>query len=124
VTPAPSPTTPPATSACRYAVGAQESEWQVRLSRTSVCAGTVTIEAQNWGDDPHDLWLVREDGAGEAVTWPELAPGRPGGVMSRRATLAPGRYRLLCTLVGGQPAPYGSHAEAGMTATLTVTAPS
>jgi hypothetical protein len=88
----------------------------------------VTIEAQNWGQDAHDLWLQPEGGAplwkfGEA--YPHLAPGSPGGIESRKLTLAAGRYTLFCSLTGGTPAgtPGDLHAAAGMTATFTVVVP-
>ncbi len=121
---APGPGATPPSSSCRYAVGAKEVEWSVQLSRLSVCAGSVTIEAQNYGDDPHDLVLQREGGP-ELQAWPTLAPGRPGGVEARRLDLSPGRYTLYCSLLGGTPpgTPGESHAAAGMTATLTVSAP-
>ena len=113
---------------CGVAVGARESEWEIRLSRSRLCAGTVTVEAQNWGQDAHDLWISPQGGAplwkfGEAA--PHLAPGNPGGIESKQLTLTPGTYELFCSLVGGTPpgTPGGSHAAAGMTATLTVVAP-
>ena len=126
--------TPPGgspTPTCGVAAGARESEWAVVLSRTRLCAGKVTIEAQNWGQDPHDLWLAPKNGEplwkfGEAP--PHLAPGTgkaPGGIESRQFTLAPGTYELYCSLTGGTPpgTPGDSHAAAGMTATITVVAP-
>lgn len=137
-TPAPGTGTTPPTDpgpgpgpTCGVAVGARESEWQVRLSRTRLCAGKVTIEAQNWGQDPHDLWIAPQGGAplwkfGEAP--PHLAPGTPGapgGIESKQLTLSPGTYELFCSLSGGTPVgtPGDSHAAAGMTATITVVAP-
>ena len=126
VTPPPG-TTPPVTPpppTCGTAVGAREGEWFVTLSRATACAGTVTVEAQNYGSDPHDLRLQRENGP-EVASWPELGPGSPGGVLAKKVTLAVGRYTLYCTLVGGTPAgtPGESHAAAGMTTTLTIVAP-
>jgi hypothetical protein len=119
---------PPPAPTCGTAVGARETEWAVTLSRSRLCAGQVTVEAQNWGQDAHDLWLQPEGGAplwkfGEA--YPHLAPGSPGGVESRKLTLAPGRYTLFCSLTGGTPpgTPGDSHAAAGMTATFTVITP-
>lgn len=126
--------TPPdggTTPTCGVAAGARESEWAVVLSRTKLCAGKVTIEAQNWGQDPHDLWLAPKNGEplwkfGEAP--PHLAPGTgkaPGGIESHQLTLAPGTYELYCSLTGGTPPGTAgdSHAAAGMTATITVVAP-
>ncbi len=118
----PSPPPPPPT--CGRAVGAREGEWFVTLSRTTACSGQITVEAQNYGTDPHDLRLQREGGP-EVESWPELGPGSPGGVLAKKVTLTPGRYTLYCTLVGGTPpgTPGESHAAAGMTATLTIVTP-
>ena len=117
-------TTPPATPTCNRAVGAREGEWFVTLSRTKLCSGLVTIEAQNYGTDAHDL-RIQHEGGPQVETWPELAPGSPGGVLAKKVTLTPGRYTLYCSLVGGTPpgTPGESHAAAGMTATLTIVAP-
>jgi len=122
--PGTTPGTPPSTPACGAATGARESEWYVKPSRTTLCAGQVTIEAQNYGQDPHDLRLSHDNGA-QVASWPELAPGNPGGVLAKKVTLAPGRYTLYCSLIGGTPpgTPGESHAAAGMTATITVVAP-
>jgi hypothetical protein len=98
------------------------------LSRTKLCAGTVTVEAQNWGEDAHDMWIAPKDGPtlwkfGEAP--PHLAAGKPGGIESKQLTLTPGTYELYCSLTGGTPAgtPGDAHSAAGMNATITVVAP-
>ena len=56
---------------------------------------------------------------------PSSRPAVPAGVLAKKVTLAPGRYTLYCSLLGGTPpgTPGESHAAAGMTATLTVIAP-
>jgi hypothetical protein len=119
----PQPPAPPPPS-CGTAAGARMGEWYLKPSRTTLCVGQVTIEAQNYGQDPHDMRLQRENGP-ELASWPELAPGSPGGVLARKVTLTAGRYTLYCSLTGGTPpgTPGESHAAAGMTATLTVVAP-
>ncbi len=125
--PAPAPALPPPPapppSGCGTAVGAREGEWYVTLTRATACAGQVTIEAQNYGEDPHDLRIQRENGP-ELASWPVLGPGGPGGVLAKKVTLTTGRYTLYCTLLGGTPpgTPGESHAAAGMTATLTIVA--
>jgi uncharacterized cupredoxin-like copper-binding protein len=62
------------------------------------------------GEDPHDLRVERVDPPVAGFTF-TLA--KPGSVSSRRFELAPGEWRLYCTLDG--------HAAAGMATTVTVT---
>jgi len=99
------------------ALGVQVSEtpdYVMRLSRASVPAGNVTVQLQNTGEDEHNLRIVRFDGTGAATELPEAGPGT---TVTRSVRVAPGRYRLSCTLTAPS-----SHDEAGMHATLTVTA--
>jgi hypothetical protein len=84
-------------------------EFSITLSRKTVPAGQVSIELANFGQDPHDLRVERVDhpDTGFAFT---LA--KPGSVASKKLSLAPGEWKLYCTLEG--------HAAAGMRAYLTV----
>jgi hypothetical protein len=78
------------------------------LSRGSVKAGRVGLEAIDRGMDPHDLRLRRVTSKLEIVL-PELAPQhRWDGVVY----LKPGIYELWCSLP--------EHAKLGMHATLRV----
>ena len=124
------PADPPVTPACKSTVSARLAEWSITLSRLSVCSGPVTVQAQNYGSDPHDMWLQRTDGSGVTTKWePSLAAasgtGGPGGVATKAVTMTPGTYQLFCSLTGGTPSgtPRASHDAAGMHATLTVIAP-
>ena len=54
-------------------VAARASEYYWILSRPKVKAGTVTVELNNQGEDPHNLNLQREGGAGEPLQIPEAA---------------------------------------------------
>lgn len=112
--PAPAPPTPPAATA----LGVQEHEsptYTTVLSRTAVPAGRVTVQLQDTGEDAHDLRILRTDGTGDPV---DLPLTQPGATTTRTVDLAPGTYRLFCTLTSPS-----SHDMAGMHATLTVTAP-
>ena len=99
----------PATSP--RAVQVQSGEYYLRLSRASVLAGNVRVEFDNTrGEDPHDLKLVRSDGAGSVLGFDELPSG---GLQAKTLRLSSGSWRLFCAL--------SDHAERGMTARLSVT---
>ena len=115
---------PPATSAgpgagtgapsCPTAVGVSEGEYYTALSRSTVCAGSLTVQLRDVGQDQHDLRIVREDGSGDPVQYDTLTPG---ATATRTLTLTAGSYYLYCTLADGG----GSHEAQGMHALLTVT---
>lgn len=90
-------------------VQAVTREFSITLSRRTLPAGMVSVELANMGEDPHDLRVERADAptAGFSFT---LA--KPGSIASRRFELAPGEWKLYCTLEG--------HAAAGMSTTVTV----
>jgi plastocyanin len=106
------PTTPAVTS-----VGVTLKDtpsYLAQLSRASVTAGSVTVQLQNRGEDPHNLRVVPTDHDGATIDFPLTDPG---ATATRAITLTPGTYYLFCTLT----VPV-NHAGAGMNATLTVTA--
>ncbi len=90
-------------------VQVQEREFNLVLSRTSIQRGPAIVEVVNAGEDSHDLMLQREDSGDQPLAIPEL---RPGEISDTRLDLAPGTWRLWCSLPG--------HAELGMHAQLTV----
>jgi uncharacterized cupredoxin-like copper-binding protein len=96
----------------RVAIGVHESEFRIRLTRSSVPAGPVVIEVINDGQDPHDLHLRRADGQGSEFSFPV---GRSSSRQSATFVLTAGTWRLWCSLPG--------HDEMGMHATLLVTTP-
>jgi len=108
--PAPAPTEPtpqPEPEANRVSARASEYYWV--LSRPSVKAGTVTVELNNQGEDPHNLNLRREGDGGEPLRIPET------GSLQRNVAsfdLPAGEYRLWCSLP--------EHEEKGMHTTLRV----
>jgi plastocyanin len=93
-------------------LGVKAVEWSYTLSRPELSAGEVIVELNNQGEDNHNLKLVRE-GGGEPPL--EVEEAAPEGHTSGRFTLAPGTYRLYCSLF--------QHDEKGMHANLLVTGP-
>lgn len=85
------------------------AEFFLVLSRPSVAAGEVTVELNNYGEDPHDLNLQRQDSEDPAF---EIAETEPQERTSGEFDLAAGSYRLWCSLP--------EHDELGMHATLLV----
>jgi plastocyanin len=90
-------------------VAAKASEYYWVLSRPKVKAGTVTVELNNQGEDPHNLNLQREGNEGGPLQIPETA-SLQHDVAS--FDLPAGKYRLWCSLP--------EHEEKGMHTTLTV----
>lgn len=84
-------------------------EYRLLLSRGTIKAGQLNLEELDGGSDPHDLRLRRE-GGGSTIYGRLLNPGRRWDTVVR---LAPGTYRLWCSLP--------EHAKLGMHATLRVT---
>ena len=87
-------------------------EFSYSLSRQSIKAGPAIVQLVNYGEDEHDLALRRL--AAGARTF-RIHTTRPGGVRDLELKVAPGRYRLWCSLPG--------HAARGMSATLVVRRP-
>jgi hypothetical protein len=74
------------------------TEWSLTLSRPVVGAGSVTIELQNVGEDPHNLVVSPDDDSHDPLeVWPETAPGDH---LRRTLPLSRGRYLLWCSLEG------------------------
>jgi hypothetical protein len=102
----------PALRAATAAAGSHlqviQVEYRLILSRGTVKAGRVSLEAIDRGMDPHDLRLRAGAWGVETVT-PELTPQRRWDGVVR---LKPGIYQLWCSLP--------EHAKRGMHATLRV----
>lgn len=115
----------PAAAGGASAVTATLTEFTVQPSPASVSAGEVTFTAKNTGAVPHELAIVKSDAdpkklpqkdglADEAANKPlgrtaNIANGASGTVTVK---LEPGKYVLLCNLVG--------HYSAGMATSFTV----
>ena len=91
-------------------VQATTREFSITLSRRTLPAGRVAVELANRGEDPHDLRVERADAP---TTGFSFTLAKPGTVASQKVELAPGEWKLYCTLEG--------HAAAGMSTTVTVT---
>ena len=85
-------------------------EFRFGLSRLEVTRGAALVELVNFGEDPHDLHLQRRARGAPVLVIREVLPG---GRRELRARLAPGRFRVWCSV--------GDHVHRGMVATLTVT---
>jgi plastocyanin len=107
----PAPATPPSEEPEPEVghVGVKAVEYSYTLSRPEVSAGEVIVELNNQGEDPHNLVLEHEGTAD-----PDLEiPSTPSVTQaSAEFTLAPGSYRLYCSLY--------KHEAKGMEATLVV----
>ncbi len=86
-------------------------EWSLVLSRSSIAPGKTVIQFQNRGEDPHDL-RIRPIGAVGSLGVAGVGEVRPSGLQALKLRLAPGRYRLWCSLPG--------HRAKGMRAVLRV----
>jgi hypothetical protein len=87
-------------------------EWSLVLSRSRLRAGPALVELVNMGEDDHDLRLRRLASRARARTT-RIATTLPGERGEAETRLAPGTYRLWCSLPG--------HAARGMRARLVVT---
>ena len=93
-----------------YAVQIQGFEFGLQLSKANVSAGDVRVEFNlSRAEDPHNLWLIREDGTGSGHTFDEEPSG---AVVAKTLPLTRGRWKVFCSLNG--------HEAVGMRATLTV----
>jgi plastocyanin len=104
-TPGPTATPPPDYPTRTEVLLDDDPEYTMGSSYHTLKAGVVTFNAANYGMDDHNLTV--EDVAGAHVDVPADRETYPLNV-----TLAPGSYRLFCSLPG--------HDEAGMHTTITV----
>ena len=94
-----------------------ESEWQIIPSERMVAAGTVTMEVYDRGQDEHNLTVqgpitASGDGTIRGQVWLQS-----GASTTLTAKLAPGRYKLYCSMFAGTPQ---SHEAMGMLSSITV----
>jgi hypothetical protein len=108
VVPAPQDPAPKPRPLARVQVIARE--FSLTLSRRVLTAPHVGVELDNFGEDPHDLRVER---AGDASTGFSFTLAKPGTIARRTLELAPGEWKLYCTLPG--------HEALGMSARITVT---
>ena len=78
------------------AVGVGEREFTITPYRTSVPPGLVRFNVTNFGEDGHNLTVVRASDGKTLAASPEIRSERQ---YTLRVTLKrPGAYRLYCTL--------------------------
>lgn len=84
------------------------------LSRSCVTAGPVSIQLNNQGEDPHNLWLRPLTGADPGFSIPADPPYEVGPLTQDEGTfeLTAGEWYLWCDLL--------LHEQQGMSARLTV----
>ena len=85
-------------------------EFWYALSRRVVAPGPAIVEFVNFGEDPHDM-RIRRVGGTRVYKTPLV---QPGGYFDVELKLAPGTYRLWCSVA--------NHEALGMKALLTVRA--
>ena len=100
---------PPPIQPARLTV--DETEWSVRLSRTSVPAGNVRLRVYNRGMDDHDLVVVDHLGVAHALALMQKESGTLDVILGK------GRYKLFCSLFAGTTF---AHETLGMVAYLDV----
>jgi plastocyanin len=94
-----------------------ESEWQIIPSERVVAAGTITMQVYDRGQDAHNLTVqgpvtAGGDGKIRGQVWLQS-----GATTTLVAKLAPGRYKLYCSMFAGTPQ---SHEALGMLSSITV----
>jgi hypothetical protein len=95
ITPVPSVSPAPAAPVQPERLQVSAKEFELDLSRPIIRSGAAVVQFVNFGEDPHDLQLVRDGGAPV-----RFSVAQPGEVLSRDVVLAPGRYRVFCSLPG------------------------
>ena len=108
-TPPPAPGDPAPAPSYPARTGVDEGEYYVHIAHLTLAAGTVELNVHNYGQDDHDVTI--DDADGHQVAQAYLTPGADAQLTP---TLAPGTYRVYCSLYGG------SHDQAGMHASLVV----
>jgi plastocyanin len=94
-------------------VGVAEREFRISLYRPVVPPGEVRFNVTNFGEDTHDLAVVRGPRGFRRAYSPEIRAGQRA-LLTARLT-RPGTYSLICTLA--------DHAARGMRAKLVVRRP-
>lgn len=87
------------------ALALDETEWAMSPSRRVVAAGGVRLRVYNRGEEDHDLVIQERNGT---VHREYLEPGESATITPN---LAPGKYRIVCSLFAGTPE---SHEDRGI----------
>ena len=90
-----------------------QDEWSLTLSRGKLKPGMVRIETLNFGQDAHDLVLLRNVKGSKPIKFAKQDNSlRSGSRVTKTVKLLAGRYQLWCSLP--------KHRERGMSAPLVV----
>lgn len=109
----PAPVPEPEANAIGVAADDRGGVKSYTLSRQAVRSGSLTVQLQNKGEDPHDMDIERIGPSGEPLGEVVKIPvTEPGQNTNATVTVEAGRYRMWCDLY--------SHAKEGMEATITV----
>ncbi|MCA1666827.1 MAG: c-type cytochrome, partial [Thermomicrobia bacterium] len=107
VAPAGTPAAGGSAAAAPATVNADEKEYAISLSSSTVKAGTVTFNIKNSGSTPHNLGIVKNNGASKAqgLTNPSDLIKDSETIDSGKTTtltvdLQPGTYSVVCTVPG------------------------
>lgn len=110
-------------------------EWSVDSSPEGAPAGTVTFQARNGGEEPHELVIVRgvapealpvvegkvdEDALPDGAFIGEVEAFPAGETCSGTFELSAGSYTLFCNIVEEHEGQPESHFEEGMVTTFEV----
>lgn len=124
------------TGAATGEIHVELTEFAITVDDADVAAGLVKFEVKNAGKEPHEIAIVRADDAGslpktddgavddEAVEDDlvgEIEPFASGHECEATFALTPGKYVLLCNIVGEHSGEHEAHFKEGMFTMLTVT---
>ncbi len=102
----------PGSTAAPQRIQVTQDEWFLNLSRQRLRPGKVTIEVVNFGQDAHDLVVLRKVKGSKPIHFAKQENFLRGGRAEKTVTLLAGKYALWCSLP--------THKERGMFAPLTV----
>jgi plastocyanin len=108
--PAPAPSAEAVQAPASTRLVASITEWAVALSSVEAAAGTISLDVENNGAEPHALEIR---GGGEEWLTDTIQPGE---TITMSVALPPGTYDVYCPLASGGE----SHADRGMRTTLRV----
>jgi hypothetical protein len=127
----------PAASTAEQELTVALDEWSIEAASESAPAGATTIVADNVGEEPHEIVVVRgddpgalptdeagaldEDALSDGALLGEIEPFDAGTKCPGNFELEAGSYVLLCNIVEEEDGQTESHLAEGMVTTLTVT---
>ncbi len=98
-TPPPDTTPPPGVPSSVGANAYDFGSFVLRLTRTVVPAGNLTIYFHNYDVSDHNLWIAPPPASGRPAQIVSEAVGEHGGA-TKTVPVTPGTWRLYCSLLG------------------------